>query len=549
MGSLADPELVHRMPASRLIHSLSSRRTPMCAMSRTLLLLVSVVVGAFAADGMEKPWTDEWSMTLKGSERWYVEHNERNYLEVIPADLDGLDFLVGKDVMIQSKFKQLEGTTVQFYNFPTLVVGADSESWSTIIEGDNVYVLGKVVKLDERRLKFKTDAVLRAPSDSAIIASKLSEIDENDHDARIAFARWVRKEGNNMGNRAVWMTAAENIADNSVRAISKQAKDQRNVVLLLKAMTWCTDELSDKSRAAKLGSQEWVGELSEEKTKAIIDRMSILGLVKHEGKWMTKREQKIADFHKKLRSIAPDNAEGFFALANDIAQYRDALPEAIELQHHALQVGLRHNPSSNILRKALGKKSVEEEREAEGVLAAFTDTQTSLSVAVPAGWQRSPEIIDGDVTWIDPSSTTAYISLVLIRGAKSANFAELFAKQLEPYQGKQGYEEKNATSLGLASASREARFTMKEGREQREGILSCLLFIEADTAYVVYASFLDKEAAQVEKAYKHILTQIDETGGKRLESQDEGFEQPVEESEVEPVDPGEELPVGDDIKN
>ena len=189
----------------------------------------------------------------------------------------------------------------------------------------------------------------------------------------------------------------------------------------------------------------------------------------------------------------------------DIGQYRDALPEAVELKHQALQTGLRYNPKSNILRKALGKKSVEQEMEENGIIATFVDSGTGLKIPVPEGWQRSKEAIDGDVTWIDPNSDTAYISLTTIPGTKADGFAGVFEKQLANYQSKQGYTEGNSEALGIAGASKEARFGFKEGREDRKGILSCILFIKQETAYVVYASYLEEELKTVDAAYKQIL--------------------------------------------
>ena len=238
-------------------------------------------------------------MTLKGTERWYVEYEKKNYLEVVDSDLEDLQFLVGKDIMVQTKFKLLELNKVQFYNFPSLQIGTDSERWSTIIDGDNVYILGKAQKIADNIITFKTAHVIRAPSDAAVIANKRNQIDASDFEGQINLAQWVRKTGNKMGNRTVWMTAADDIVNDCVNATSKKAAETKNVHLLLKAMNWCSIELSDKSRAAKLGSQDWVSQLSADQAKPVIDRMSTLGLVKFDGTWMTKREQKVAEFKQK----------------------------------------------------------------------------------------------------------------------------------------------------------------------------------------------------------------------------------------------------------
>ncbi len=470
-----------------------------------LVIASSLCISLFAADSNESPWEDEWSMTLKGVERWYVDHKEKSYLQVEQSDQEDLSFLIGKDVMIQAKFRQLEGTTVQFYSFPTLIIGTDTEEWSTIIDGDNVYILGKVAKFKDEQLVFKTKDVLRAPSDSMIIASKLAEIGESNYAERVTYSKWVRKTGKNMGNRAVWIAAADNIVDDCINAVAKQAKSQRDIDLLLKAMNWSTDELSDKSRAAKLGSQDWVSELNEVATQKLVERMGILGLTQHEGKWVTKQEQKILQFHKDLNAIKPGDDKAFLALSKEIGQYRDVLPEALELQHKALQTGLRLNPNSNLLREALGKKSVKEELESKGLLNNFKDDLTGLDLPVPEGWHRNQEAIDGDVTWIDPQSDTAYISLTVVRAAQSDNFLELFEKQLEPIKAKESFSASQPSVLSVGSASKEARFSFKEGREERNGIMSCVLFLKSETAFVVYCSYVPDESTVIQKAYQHVL--------------------------------------------
>lgn len=499
--------LVPTVVSSTLIRASIAWRRFMWSWCR--LLIVTGICLNFCSAADDLPWSDEWSMTLQGVERWFIDYKDKSYLQVEPADLDDLKFLISKDVMIQTKFRQLSGTTVQFYSFPTLIIGTDTESWSTIIDGDNVYILGKVSKIYGDRLKFKTKEVMRAPSDANLIASKLADINEKDFTARIKFSQWVRKNSNVMGNRAVWISAADNIVSDCIDAIAKKSKIKHDVNLLLKAMNWATDELGDTSRAAELGSQEWINELNEVNSSLIIKRMSILGLIKYDGKWVTKREEKVLNFNRKLRGIKQNDDKAFFALAKYIAQYRDVLPESLELQHKALQTGLRHNPNSNLLRAALGRQSVEDEIEEKGLMSDFKDELTGLVITVPETWQRSKEAIDGDVTWIDPKSDTAYISLTVIRGVQSDTFLENFDKQFNRLKGKQGFVENMVEALGIGSASREARFSFLEGREKRQGILSSVLFIQSNTAYTVFCSYIENEATGLDTAYKHILNSFD----------------------------------------
>lgn len=493
----------------------------MSSWCRLLALVLLSTACAFAAEDPQSPWTDEWTMVLKGDERWFIDYDGRSYLRVRETDKEDLGFLNGKEVMIQAKFQQLKADTAEFYTFPTLTIGRDSEMWSTFIDGDNVYILGTVKDVAGQKITFKTRHVLRAPSDSSIIASRLAEIDKDDLDAQIKFANEIRKTGNKMGNRAVWISAADDIVNECIERLNKTARTEKNINKVVKAMNWAIDELGDTSRAAVIGSQKWIDDLDKEQKEIITERMGILGFVRYDGRWVTKREEKILSFEKKLRSIDPNDDKAYLMLSRSIAQYRDVLPEALELQHKALQAGLRHNPDSNLLRQALGKKTVEEEQAEQTVAAAYIDDQSGLSIPVPNEWQRSKDAIEGDVSWIDPNSDTAYISLTIIRGAAIDTFLPSYNQQLDLIKARQGYAEVKSSSLGLASASRETHFNFMEGREQRDGMLAGILVLQADTVYLVYASYIPEESASVKAAYQEILKAFEPIKAEQMDIKEE----------------------------
>lgn len=477
-----------------------------CVQSLVLCLLVAH--GLDAADGT--PWTDQWSMNLRGVERWFAEYEKVNYLEVVDADLDDVTFLVGKDVLIQGKFKRVQNNGVELYAFPILRMGAATEQWSTIVDGDNVYVLGKVRSVNSKgELNFRSAHILRAPSDAIVIAGKLSEIDDSDLDARVQFAAWVRKTGSNMGNRNVWMTAADNIVEDAVIVLARQAQKEKSISKLLKAMKWCTESLSDGKRAASLGSAAWVSEVQGDAARRVSEQMGKLGLTALNGEWVTKREKVIRDFDTDLAAIKSSDAQAYYDLAMSIISYRDALPEAIELQHKALQEGFRNNPRSNLLRAALGKETIEISDKKFATANEFRHQQSGFAISPPDKWIRSRELTDGDVTWVDPSSTTAYMSLSVLTVGNLDNFVSLFSGRLEPYSNRIGYVASSEKSLGVGSASKVVRFSFLEGSERRLAVAGMAFFQKRSLAIYVYASYVQDDVASVDAAFQQVIGVID----------------------------------------
>ncbi|NRA38045.1 MAG: hypothetical protein HRU15_07895, partial [Planctomycetes bacterium] len=492
----------------------------MHVLARVIIVSVLFMHISHAVEAV-KPWTDEWSMDLRGVERWFVEYEKNNYLETIEADLDDLQFLVNKDVLIQGKFKQIQNNGIELYNYPTLRMGGNTELWSTIIDGDNVYVLGKVRSVNAQgELIFQNKFVLRAPSDAIVIANKLSEIDESDLDARVKFAAWVRKAGKNMGNRNVWMTAADNIVDHAITELSAQAERQKDVGKLLKAMKWSTDGLSDSKRAAKLGSSAWISEIQGDHSQQVKERMSKLGLTTLNGQWMTKREKVIKEFTFRLADIGANDAKAYYDLALNIAKYRDVLPEALELKHKALQQGFLNNPRSNILRRALGKETIEESDKKTADANEFSDGKSGFVISPPEKWIRAKEAMDGDVTWLDPSSTTAYISLTVLNATDIDNFAELFAARMQPYSERIGYSPSAEESLGLGSASKLVHFSFLEGNDRRLAKSAMVFFMRNNTVIYVYASYIKDDAAHVDKALSQIINVMGSFGDGDADSEE-----------------------------
>src|SRR4051812_30928641 len=141
-----------------------------------------------AAPPGKTPWSESFTMTLKDSERTFVVFEGNNYLVIDKADLDDREFVSGKDVMLATKFERADGPLAHFYNLTRLDAVASAETWATRLDGDNLYVFGRVVVDATGKAMLTTEHVAEAPSDSQIIADHLAKVGEEDYEGRLMVA-------------------------------------------------------------------------------------------------------------------------------------------------------------------------------------------------------------------------------------------------------------------------------------------------------------------------------------------------------------------------
>ncbi len=422
-----------------------------CRLFAPMLLAAQFAIAAEAppASGEGKPWSETFAMTLQGKDRTYVVHDGNSFLMAAVEDLATPSFLNGKDVMFNAKLGRIEGTHVRFYNIPKVDADGPVELWRTRVDGDNLFVFGHMT-FNGTALHLQISAAANAPSDSQLIAERLSGVAADDLNARLGVAAWVREQGNIQGNLEFWLVSADTIISQVVDDATVQAEAKKDVTLVIQAMTWCQDLLHDIPRAARLGSAAWIRTVGGTGAEDVAKRMRRWDLEFYNGQWRPRGEALTLEFTDRFNVIGWRDAENFYKLGRWADANAEVLPRARELSYRCYQAGFRANPNHNGIRRELGMELVADSGSGEAMQGDFKDGNTGVVVVTPAGWSRT-DPIDGDVTWIDPSSDTAVISAKVLRVEEEGQtFKALWAAQLASVQTKSGFSNLGDEKLTFA---------------------------------------------------------------------------------------------------
>jgi|GEM_PF-3077142 hypothetical protein len=481
-----------------------------CRLVAPLLLAANL---AFAAEPVvagtdTKPWSETFSMTLQGKERTYVVHDGVSYLMATLEDLATPAFLDGKDVMFNAKLGRIDGQHVRFYNIPKVESEGPVELWRTRVDGDNLYVFGHL-SLVGSTLHLDIAAAAGAPSDSQLIATRLSAIAADDLNGRLGVAVWVRDQANVQGNREFWLVSADSIISQVIDDATAQAEAKKDVTLVLQAMGWCQDLLRDIPRAARIGSAAWIRSVGGTGAEEVAKRMRRWDLEFYNGQWRPRGEALTLEFNDRFNAIGWRDAENFYKLGRWADANAEVLPRARELSYRCYQSGFRANPNHNGIRRELGMEQVQESGNGEALQVDYKDANTGIVILAPPGWSRT-DPINADVTWIDPSSDTALISAKVIHlDDQGQDFKTLWAAQVAAIQSKSNFtnlgEEKLTFAHGVAQRM---RYSFHEGRYVRLSELILALNTAAKVAVRFEASAAENEQEAVHKQMQTVFSKF-----------------------------------------
>jgi hypothetical protein len=437
-------------------------------------------------------------MLLQGKDRTYVVYQGTSYLLTAPSDLTDPTFLHNKDVVIAAKLGRVDNGRVTFYNMPQVASRGAMELWRTRIDGDNLYVFGHF-EMVNKKPTFAIVAVEGAPSDQQIIDQKLSAIPADNLEARLEAAAWAREMGNVQGNREFWLVAADNIISTVVNTAVAKAEAAKDVAMILKAMGWCQDLLRDIPRAARIGSAPWIREVGGPGAEAVAKYMRRWDLEFYAGQWRPRGEALSQEYQDRFSAIGWRDAEGYYKLGRWADANAEVLPRARELSYRAYQAGFRANPSHNGIRRELAMEPIKvgAPNEQKGELR---DTLSLIIVPIPPGWERT-DPINGDATWIDPTSDTAYITATILRNLESlADFKAIWASQLAQVQLKSEFKSLSEDDLALQNGqARIVRYAYREGRYLRNAAMIVAVNPKGKAALRLDANGADTEAETVLK--------------------------------------------------
>jgi hypothetical protein len=454
-----------------------------------------------------KPWTETFAMQLQGKDRTYVVYQGNSYLLTSPADITDPTFLHNKDVVIAAKLGRVDNGKVTFYNMPKVNSFGPMELWRTRIDGDNLYVFGHFTVINGNA-SFTITAAESAPSDQQIIDQKMAGIPVANLDERLEAAAWAREMGAVHGNREFWLVAADNIISAVVNDGVAQAEQAKDINQLLKAMSWCQDLLRDIPRAARIGSAPWIRQVGGPGAEEVAKYMRRWDLEFYAGQWRPRGDALTQEYQDRFAAIGWRDAEGYYKLGRWADANAEVLPRARELSYRAYQSGFRANSNHNAIRRELGMEPVNGNNPgaAQGELR---DTLSGIIIPIPPNWDRT-DPINGDATWIDPTSDTAYITAKILRNLETLGaFNAIWASQLTQVQLKSEFKSIKEEALTFPNGqARIVTYSYREGRYQRHAAMIVVVNPKGKAALRLDANGADTEAEAVSKQLNALFGQI-----------------------------------------
>lgn len=481
-------------------------------------LVPALLLGAVACPAAEPtkatPWTETITMTIKDKPRAFVVTEGTSWMVMSPEDLADPLFLLGKDVMLPGKFERTDGQRAWFFGLDRFVAEGRADHWATRLEGDNLYVLGRVTEAAPGRTVLLVSAVHAAESDAQIIAARLSTVKLEDYAGRLTVAAWVREHGATMGNKDYWISAADTIVAQVVDAAAAEAASRKDAALVLQAVRWAIEQNRDAGLAGRAASQPWLYEAGGEVAEQVSRTMQGQGFAWYRERWHPKTQALTLEFEDRFAAIPWKDAEGFYKLGRWAESHADDLPAARDLSYRCYQAGFRGDPTHNGIRRKLGLDAVGTGGTAAGgetsANGAFQHGASGTVVNGPDGWKRAASAIDGDATWVDPASDTAYISVRGLAGAEAANdFDELWNRTMSTWTVREGYTAQPAETVELpGAAARRIRFTYQEGRYARFAEVAVVRRPSGGAAMVLISAFTETEQAKVASAMTQVMSQV-----------------------------------------
>lgn len=464
------------------------------------LALSGALAPVWAAEGSH-PWTESFSMLIGGQERVFAVYQGTSYLVLTANDAANRALLLGqKDVVIASKFER-DGVTgarqrVRLAGFPEAVAEGDTALFSTKLEGDNLFLFGSLTMPAEGKGRFEITVTSAAPSDAQVIAGQLAGIPATDYAARLKAANLIRERAAVQSNKEFWLSASDNVISQVIDDAAAAAAVARDPVLLNQAITWAIEVLHDSTKAGRVASAAWLRESPQ--ADDVAKRLRRLGMEWYKDQWRPRTEALGQEFEDRFAEISWKDADLYYRLGRWADLHGDYLQRAKDRSYRCYQAGYRANPNHQGIRNELGlPNTVRGDGTQVQVSADYQHPETGTLVPAPRGWKRGDRV-EGDITWVDPQSETAYIAAAVIETPNVSNLDILWQNIEGSLRARPDFtiteQDEPTFPQGLA---RRIRFTFREGRYARQHELILALNPAAHAAVRLDAGFADDEQAQV----------------------------------------------------
>ncbi len=488
----------HAMARRIQMNFLMSAVAALCALTS-----LTVAGGGSAAAAEETPWNETYAMPIAGRDRTIAVYKGVGYLVLTAGDAVDPALLIGqKDVVIATKFER-DNTPggrqrVRVPGLPGIIGEGDRQLFASRLDGDNLWLFGALSAQQSGSGRFDIVAVETAPSDAQIIAHQLAGLPATDYPARLQAANRIREQSLTQPNKEFWLAAADNVVLQVIDDAAAAAETARDTSLLLQAVTWAVEILKDNGKAGHVGSAAWTRQPGVAGGDEVAKRMRRLGLELYRDHWRPRAEALSQEFEDRFSAIGWRDADSFYRLGRWADLRGEYLPQAKDRSYRCYQAGYRANPDHQGIRNELGlPNSVRGDGTQAQVSGDFQHTASGTLVPAPQGWKRGDRI-EGDITWIDPSSETAYLAAAVIETPLNPNLDDLWAGIVNSLRIRPEFsiteEDEPTFPQGLA---RRMKFTFREGRYVRQHEVILALNPVAHTAVRLDAGFAEDEAAQV----------------------------------------------------
>jgi hypothetical protein len=448
---------------------------------------------ASAAD--EVPWSETFSMVIGGQERSFAVYHKGSYLVLATGDAGNRNLLLGtKDVVIASKFERDGGNAsrarVRLSNFPDVIAEADAALFTTHLEGDNLFLFGSLSTPASGKSRFEVQFVETAPSDAQVIAQLLNNLAPEDYAGRLKAGAAIRDRAATQPNKEFWLSAGDNVMTQVIDDVAAAAEKKKDAALLEQAITWSIDLLHDPAKAGKVGSAAWIRVPNTPGAEEVTRRMRRLGMEFYKDQWRPRAESLGLEFEDRFAAISWKDADGYYRLGRWADIHGEFLPQAKDRSYRCYQAGFRANPKHQGIRNELGMPNdVRGDGTQNEANADYVHSASGTVIQAPPNWKRGDRI-EGDITWIDPTSESAYIAGSVIETPENPLLGPMWVTQLAGMHAKPEFTqlEEDELTFPLGQAKR-LRWQYKEGNfvRLRETILAlnptAKIAVRLDSAY------------------------------------------------------------------
>ncbi len=482
-------------------------RNRLHVMVRSLLICCTAASLAWAADNAPQvapqavPWSESFTMVISGQDRVFATYHNGNYLVLSPADASNTTLLLGKkDVVLTAKFVRdgVAGSRQQVHltSFPEVTADGDAGLFAARLEGDNLFFFGSMATAATGKGHFNILAVEAAPSDAQIIASLVADIPPTDYAARFKAASRIREHAASQPNKEFWLSASDNVIAQTIDDATVIATEKKDALLLDQAITWCIDILHDTTKAGRVASLPWVKGTAH--AEDISKRLRHLGMEMYKDQWQPRSEALAKEFEDRFVEISWKDADAYYRLGRWADLHGEDLARTKDRSYRCYEAGYRANPNHQGIRNELGLPNmVRGDGTQTQTNADFQHAETGTLIPAPQNWKRGDRV-EGDITWVDPQSETAYLSASIIETPENPSLDTLWQNIEGSLRSRPEFaivEQDDPTfPQGLA---RRFRFTFREGRYVRQHELILALNSAARVAVRLDAGFADEEQAAI----------------------------------------------------